>query len=219
LAGEETSEYIHLRFITDEGHQLCFIDSMKIGKWHVGKWGSDRGPCPVQQFEEFHKNIINNIDKKIFDGPICEVLLNQKYFNGIGNYLRAEILYRAKIPPFMTARDALKRKSSTNKDDSLLDLCMKLPLELIILDANYENGDEGKTDNWKKCYDKPTSKFLFDKFRRKIWFVGESGIPGESNIKRKTKTSDSSQEGNSQGAHSDDDKENEYKPIKKKMGK
>jgi formamidopyrimidine-DNA glycosylase len=31
--------------------------------------------------------------------PICEFLMNQKYVSGIGNYLRAEILYRAKISP------------------------------------------------------------------------------------------------------------------------
>ena len=42
----------------------------------------------------YRANILNNLDKNAFDQPICEVLLNQKYFNGIGNYLRAEILYR-----------------------------------------------------------------------------------------------------------------------------
>ncbi len=36
----------------------------------------------------------------VFSRPVCEVLLNQQYFNGIGNYLRAEILFRAGIPPF-----------------------------------------------------------------------------------------------------------------------
>jgi hypothetical protein len=36
----------------------------------------------------------------VFNRPVCEVLLNQQYFNGIGNYLRAEILFRAGVPPF-----------------------------------------------------------------------------------------------------------------------
>lgn len=40
------------------------------------------------------ENVLKNLDDKAFDKPICEALLNQKYFNGIGNYLRAEILYR-----------------------------------------------------------------------------------------------------------------------------
>lgn len=42
----------------------------------------------------FRENVLSNLSDKAFDRPICEALLNQKYFNGIGNYLRAEILYR-----------------------------------------------------------------------------------------------------------------------------
>jgi endonuclease VIII-like 1 len=42
----------------------------------------------------FSENVLVNIEKPVFNKPICEVLLNQKYFNGIGNYLRAEICYR-----------------------------------------------------------------------------------------------------------------------------
>lgn len=38
--------------------------------------------------------MLKNLDDRAFDKPICEALLNQKYFNGIGNYLRAEILFR-----------------------------------------------------------------------------------------------------------------------------
>ena len=54
--------------------------------------------------------ILNNLDKKVFDQPIHLVLMNQKYFNGIGNYLRAEILYRLpEVNPFMEAREILKR--------------------------------------------------------------------------------------------------------------
>ena len=46
-------------------------------------------------YDNFRQNIIDNLDEPAFKNkPICEVMLNQKYFNGIGNYLRAEILYR-----------------------------------------------------------------------------------------------------------------------------
>lgn len=34
--------------------------------------------------------------------PICRFLMNQSYFTGIGNYLKSEILYRARINPFIT---------------------------------------------------------------------------------------------------------------------
>lgn len=57
-------------------------------------WGLGRGPDPMEEYSSFRSNIDNNLDSRVFDKPICEVMLNQKYFNGVGNYLRAEILYR-----------------------------------------------------------------------------------------------------------------------------
>jgi formamidopyrimidine-DNA glycosylase len=36
---------------------------------------------------------------------ICKFLMEQKYFSGIGNYLKAEILYRAKIRPNRLLRE------------------------------------------------------------------------------------------------------------------
>ena len=38
--------------------------------------------------KDFRSNILNNLEDVAFNGPICETMLNQKYFNGIGNYLR-----------------------------------------------------------------------------------------------------------------------------------
>ena len=38
-------------------------------------------------------------NKRIVKKQICDYLMEQKYFSGIGNYLKAEILYAAKIRP------------------------------------------------------------------------------------------------------------------------
>jgi hypothetical protein len=43
----------------------------------------------------------------VWECAICEVLLNQRFFNGVGNYVRAELLWEAKVPPFARARDVL----------------------------------------------------------------------------------------------------------------
>lgn len=43
--------------------------------------------------------MLRNLADKVFDRPICEALLDQRFFNGIGNYLRAEILYRLACRP------------------------------------------------------------------------------------------------------------------------
>ena len=45
----------------------------------------------------------------VWERPICEALLDQRFFNGVGNYLRAEILWQAKVAPFERARDVLSR--------------------------------------------------------------------------------------------------------------
>ena len=49
----------------------------------------------VKQFR--HDSIKNN--------EIAKAMMNQKIVSGIGNYLRAEILYRAKIPPLAKVKD------------------------------------------------------------------------------------------------------------------
>lgn len=76
---------------------LNFVDFRRFGHWEINAdWGSDRGPCPIQDYENFRQNVVNNLEECAFKNKaICEVLLNQKYFNGIGNYLRAEILFRS----------------------------------------------------------------------------------------------------------------------------
>lgn len=74
---------------------LCFVDYRRFGRWEVGgTWGRDRGPDPMWEYQNFRENILTGLKSADFNKPICEALLNQKYFNGIGNYLRAEILYR-----------------------------------------------------------------------------------------------------------------------------
>ena len=86
----EIPKHAHLRFFTKNGQSvLSFVDYRRFGSWHInGDWGPDRGPDPIDEYSEFRKNILENLDNAAFNKPICETLLNQKFFNGIGNYLR-----------------------------------------------------------------------------------------------------------------------------------
>ncbi|KAG2470850.1 UBP3 hydrolase, partial [Polypterus senegalus] len=158
----EIPKHSHLLFYTKEKPRrvLSFVDIRRFGSWEPnGSWQADRGPCVMFEYPEFRSNVLANLSDKAFDKPICEVLLNQKYFNGIGNYLRAEILYRVKIPPFVKARtvlDNLLPKSKANVEvkaednqcqtpeitlskkikqkkerPDILDLCHFVPLEVV----------------------------------------------------------------------------------------
>ena len=75
---------------------LSFVDVRRFGTWRVMPvgWGESRGPDPMFDYDAFRSNVLDNLEDSAFNRPICEVLLNQKYFNGIGNYLRAEVLFR-----------------------------------------------------------------------------------------------------------------------------
>lgn len=107
---DEVPKHAHLQFFTQpptsdhaadtatssEPFVLSFVDVRRFGSWHVKPegWGENRGPDPMFEYDAFRQNIAANLKDAAFNRPICEAMLNQKYFNGIGNYLRAEILYR-----------------------------------------------------------------------------------------------------------------------------
>ena len=77
---------------------FLYTTFFRFGKWRVSNsFTEDRGPDPVFEYPEFRANVLKNIDRRIFQKPICELLHNQKFFNGIGNYLRAEILFRCSL--------------------------------------------------------------------------------------------------------------------------
>jgi len=75
------------------------------------------------------------LDKSVFDKPICEVLLDQRYFNGIGNYLRSTILYYLDVNPFDRARDVIKSNLK------ILAMCRDIPIK-----AYHLNG--GQISDW-----------------------------------------------------------------------
>ncbi|NWS14429.1 NEIL1 Endonuclease, partial [Pachyramphus minor] len=199
----ELPRHAHLRFFTRESppRVLCFVDPRRFGSWRLGDaWQEERGPCVVSEYRAFRENVLMNLDDRAFDKPICEALLNQKYFNGIGNYLRAEILYRLKIPPFEKARtvlEALKdqKQERRKKDPSLtlskkvklmqknldlLELCHTVPMEVITAEKEHLDPEHSQNyatfKNWLQCYLVPGMSSLRDRNGRTIWFhVGAWG--------------------------------------------
>ncbi|XP_043933116.1 endonuclease 8-like 1 [Protopterus annectens] len=194
---DEIPKHAHLRFYTKEKPRrvLSFVDIRRFGSWEVnGSWQPDRGPCVMFEYEQFRANVLNNLSNKAFEKPICEVLLNQKYFNGIGNYLRAEILFRLKIPPFTQGRAAIELsvKSQENSEHSLskkvkvkmenpdiLELCHSVPLEVVNFAGDYYEREPleyySVFSKWLQCYYVAGMKTLRDSNGRTIWFQGEAG--------------------------------------------
>jgi len=189
-------KHAHLQFFTtnEKPHQvLSFVDYRRFGRWEIeGDWGKDRGPDPIFDYANFRQNVLDNLATAAFNRPICEAMLNQKYFNGIGNYLRAEILFRAKIPPFIRAREVLEPLSEgrvKSEDPDILELCNIVAKEVLSLDKgkNYDPDSEGSENNfsaWLQCYYVVGMKNLQDHNGRTIWFAGDPGPMVPANAKK-----------------------------------
>ncbi|XP_072526864.1 endonuclease 8-like 1 isoform X2 [Salminus brasiliensis] len=198
---EDLPKHAHVQFYTREDPQrvLSYVDARRFGSWQPnGTWQRDRGPCVMFEYERFRQNVLSNLSDKAFDRPICEVLLNQKYFNGIGNYLRAEILYRVNIPPFIKARtvleglvpedqdakdvkqkcDAAGKRNMKTESPDILSLCHTVPLEVINLGGKgYDpvKADFTEFEAWLQCYYVDGMNSRTDHNGRTIWFKGDPG--------------------------------------------
>ena len=78
---------------TKSKHGPCLLTT---ALYSIGKAGTLRAYQEISTLDTFKTKIS---DKRLQNKQICDFLMEQKYFSGIGNYLRAEILYRAKINP------------------------------------------------------------------------------------------------------------------------
>lgn len=205
-AEDELPKHAHLRFYSKETpcRVLSFVDARRFGSWQPnGVWQSGRGPCIMFEYKDFRENVVSHLSDRAFDRPICEVLLNQKYFNGIGNYLRAEILFRLNIPPFVPARSVLeglesedfcenekpvkkeitdtktsKQKKGKGETGDLLRLCHTVPLEVVSLGGkgyDPEKADYSAFEAWLQCYYVDGMKSIRDHNGRTMWFKGDPG--------------------------------------------
>jgi endonuclease VIII-like 1 len=156
-----------------ELYSLCYVDFRRFGKWKIAEgWSSNRGPDPTLQYDAFRQNVLLHLDRAIFNKPIHVALMDQRYFNGIGNYLRAEILHRLDIDPFQEARKAI-----LENDPTIFEMCRDISKIAIKL-----NG--GQLKDWKnpfgedpkdfaefiQCYSKPGMANIVDSLKRTFWY-------------------------------------------------
>merc|ERR1739848_279896 len=204
-AGDELDKHAHVVFADEEGNSVCFVDSRRFGSWtvvkHAEDWGPDRGPDPIFDFGLFAKNVAAKVrPESNWSKPICEVLLMQEVFNGIGNYLRAEILHELGFQnPFVQTRTVLADLTEDNcEKHPLLILCRDVPLRFM-KSPKYA-GSGGRTDEELfKVYSRSDSLSRKDSNGRTMWW----------------KSSKSSSVKDSE----DDDEEDEFEEKKQKETK
>jgi len=173
--GEIYPKHSHLIFSSNAG-TLCLHDVRRFARWKWSdSWSQDRGPDPVKEHPEFISNIISSISNRDFKKPILELIMNQKWFNGIGNYLRAEILGRIDCDPTWPACVYIEKHG-----DELFHLCKQIPQEAYVLGGgqfkdwyNYEDqqGEKWNTfQDWVQFYQRKDRAIgIVDKTGRRFW--------------------------------------------------
>ena len=167
--GDE-AKHAHLKFYRKDGTTLSFVDVRRFGKWKQGLvWSDNRGPDPTTEYKAFWDNVMTNLTK--LKKPLYEMLMDQKYFNGIGNYLRAEIIFRAgDVDPFLPAGMQFARYPK------LLDLCRDIPLLAYakgggsIKDWDNPFGDEAIQERFMLCYGNAEMAKRKDRNGRTFWY-------------------------------------------------
>jgi formamidopyrimidine-DNA glycosylase len=133
---EKALDHLNVEFVMDNGLKMYFYDQLSFGtlkiidkKTDLEKKLKELGPDMLDKettFEIFQKQITK---KTHSDKAIGNVIVNQKVISGIGNYLRSDALWIAKISPF--------RKVSET-DAAELELIYKAVRGLMWGDYNYD---------------------------------------------------------------------------------
>ncbi|XP_063683367.1 endonuclease 8-like 1 [Bolinopsis microptera] len=177
----ETRKHSLLMFDTTDDQTFSFVDTRHFGRWILtDEWSpqTKRGPSIITEYQLFRKYLLSLLDKPVFDKPICEVMLDQRYFSSIGNYLRAEILYRLDIDPYCSARSVLENLPEVSCDNNpdLLRMCHDVCWEVINLkgsgkpyDPEGIYGDHGVFEAWLQCYMVNGMGNSVDKKGRTMW--------------------------------------------------
>lgn len=108
----------------------------------------------VTDSDSFTSELSKLIERKI-EWNICKFLMEQKLLSGIGNYLKCEILYNARISPFRKLKD-LSSKDIRQLSISIIDVYNEA------LNAN------GRTFKYSDLISKEECTFIFNVYEKKI---------------------------------------------------
>lgn len=105
----EAVNHAHFGIGLDNDRSLYFVDQRRFG---TIKFSHDRAEID-KKLKSLGMDPLNDLDYSLiqltakvlrhYDKPICEVLMNQSVFAGVGNYIKCEALYRTGISPYRLA--------------------------------------------------------------------------------------------------------------------
>jgi formamidopyrimidine-DNA glycosylase len=99
-------KHAHVSLTVDETKTIYYVDQRRFGtlkiiesgpelRKKIASLGLDLLNDDSIEFNDFRSRLMMGKNK-----PICETLMDQRIFAGVGNYIKCEALYEAKISPF-----------------------------------------------------------------------------------------------------------------------
>lgn len=106
---EKATKHIRIRITLNDGTRLCFADQRNFGTFKIAEAAEMRrklaelGPDIMWPLEHY-KTLVEPLLKERIrrfgtDMNVAEATLDQRFFAGCGNYIRADAMYLARISP------------------------------------------------------------------------------------------------------------------------
>jgi endonuclease VIII-like 1 len=165
-----------LRFYTeDKIYAISDFTRYVIWRWS-SEWDTNRSPDIITQHNDWRDHLYQSRKIDYFKRPIFNLLTDQRFFNGIGNYTRSEILGRVRFSPFTPLSEVLSldilredffQTCREVLNDSALFGGMQFKFWINPLEIN-----KNKFNKWIRCYNKPRKAYYIKDVKgAKFWFL------------------------------------------------
>ena len=159
----------HIRFRMSDNSWFCWSDVRRFGKSISTEWNSKRGPDVFDEEQAFRDHIISNKNHRDFLKPAHIAIMNQKWFNGMGNYLRAEILGKWDKNPFQPLKKLINKPFLDHVIEQIHDTYRLGGGELYSWMNENKSHQDQAFHNWMQFYGK-TQK-MTDAQGRTFWYA------------------------------------------------
>lgn len=171
IADQNIPAHSHFR-INFPDYSICMVDPRRFAKWKIATdWNQDRSPDPLIEPTKWWVHFNEQIAKHKYDKiPIYELLMDQKLFNGVGNYIRAEVLYNMDINPALTHWEIETASLHRAICQVMKEAYAVGGMEMYAFKNPNDLDITKNKGEWQKCYKKPNMASILDSNGRIFWY-------------------------------------------------
>lgn len=165
-----------IQFYTTTGKVLYVHDYINLASWKfVESFDYNKNPDILFDFDNWLDYMYELRNDSRFNLPIFELMSDNKFFNGINNYSRSEILYRTYCSPFMTFNELIKDDVLRNNFFKVLREVLQSIYDLGGMEYKYWKNPYGVEKNnlksLSKCHgNRGNSYYHINKKGSRFWF-------------------------------------------------